>query len=171
MSLNRRITGLVVAAAMLAGGSAVFAQTSTEPGTQTDQQQGMMPGQNMDGMRSMMHEMMQDMMREQGMGPPGAEDDDEEAEDRRGVRRRGGGRGPMAGGLGGYGGGRGMGPDFAHGPGLRITMALMDTDGDGGVSLEEVQSFHARVFKLVDADADGKLTHEEVRSFFRSSSE
>ena len=48
---------------------------------------------------------------------------------------------------------------------------LMDTDGDGGVSLEEVQTFHARVFKLVDADADGKLTHDEVRSFFRSSSE
>ena len=63
-----------------------------------------------------------------------------------------------------------MGPDFAHGPGLRITMALIDTDGDGAVSLEEVQSFHARVFKLLDTDADGKLTHEEVQSFFRSSS-
>jgi hypothetical protein len=110
------------------------------------------------------------------MGPPGADDDDEQADDRRGFWRRGDdgrpwGRGPMAGDGGGYGGHRGMGPGFAHGPGLRITLALMDTDGDGGVSLEEVQTFHARVFKLVDADEDGKLTHEEVRSFFRSSSE
>src|SRR5947207_1360843 len=51
--------------------------------------------------------------------------------------------------------GRGMmGPGrgrMGHGLGMRLMMILMDTDGDGALSLEEVQAAHARIFKQVDA--------------------
>jgi hypothetical protein len=51
------------------------------------------------------------------------------------------------------------------GPPMRLMMALIDTDGDGALSLEEIQTAHARVFRYADADKDGKLTPEEIRSF------
>ena len=31
----------------------------------------------------------------------------------------------------------------------------------GALSLEELQSFHARIFKTIDADKNGKVTLEE----------
>lgn len=46
-------------------------------------------------------------------------------------------------------------------------MAIMDKDGNGGVSLEEAQEFHARLFRVLDQDSDDELTAEEVRDFFR----
>ena|SRR6266545_5069241 len=51
--------------------------------------------------------------------------------------------------------------------GMRLLMILMDTDGDGALSLEEVQSAHARIFKQVDADKNGKVALEEMQKFFR----
>ena len=56
-----------------------------------------------------------------------------------------------------------------RGFGLRMMVILMDTDGDGALSLEEVQSAHARIFKAVDANKDGKVTIEEMQQFFRGS--
>jgi hypothetical protein len=56
-----------------------------------------------------------------------------------------------------------------HGLGLKMMMILMDTDGDGALSLEEVQSAHARIFKAIDANKDGKVTVEEIQNFFRGS--
>ncbi|MFL5258932.1 MAG: EF-hand domain-containing protein [Hyphomicrobiales bacterium] len=56
-----------------------------------------------------------------------------------------------------------------RGFGLRMMVILMDTDGDGALSLEEVQSAHARIFKAVDANKDGKVTVEEMQQFFRGS--
>jgi hypothetical protein len=34
---------------------------------------------------------------------------------------------------------------------MRVMMILMDTDGDGALSLEEVQAAHAKIFKAIDA--------------------
>ena len=60
----------------------------------------------------------------------------------------------------------GRGP-HRMGPGMMVMiMAMMDTDGDGTLSLEEVQAVHARMFNYVDADADGRLTPEELQAFF-----
>jgi hypothetical protein len=46
----------------------------------------------------------------------------------------------------------------------RIMFALMDTDADGTLSLED-QAAHAKIFKAMDADKDGKLTPEEMEMF------
>ena len=45
-------------------------------------------------------------------------------------------------------------------------MILMDTDGDGALSLEEVQAAHAKIFKAVDTDKNGQVTLEEIQTFF-----
>jgi hypothetical protein len=52
----------------------------------------------------------------------------------------------------------------------RIMFALMDTDGDGTLSLEEFQAAHAKIFKAMDANKDGKLTLEEIEMFMRGGS-
>lgn len=52
---------------------------------------------------------------------------------------------------------------------LRIIFALMDGDGDGTVSLEELQAAHGRIFKAMDANKDGVLTPEEIQTFMRGS--
>lgn len=53
---------------------------------------------------------------------------------------------------------------------MRVMMILMDNDGDGALSLEEVQTAHAKIFKVIDADKDGKVTPTEVEMFFRGGS-
>jgi EF hand len=75
--------------------------------------------------------------------------------------------------------GCGMGGTMGHGMGMRrpgmmmppgimrMMMVMMDADGDGALSLEEVQSVHARMFKAMDADKNGKVTLEEIQQFFR----
>jgi Ca2+-binding EF-hand superfamily protein len=65
-----------------------------------------------------------------------------------------------------------MGPGMMGmmGPGMMPMMfVMMDTDGDGAVSFEEMQAVHKRMFDLVDGDKDGKVTAEEMRSFMRGS--
>ena len=51
---------------------------------------------------------------------------------------------------------------------MRLMIILADTDGDGALSLEEVQAVHARIFKAIDVDGDGKATLEEMQSFLRT---
>lgn len=82
-----------------------------------------------------------------------------------------GGTGMMGYGMRGMmGHGMGMGgPGMTMRPGMmRMMVVMMDTDGDGALSLEEVQSVHARMFKVMDADKNGKVTLEEIQQFFRA---
>jgi hypothetical protein len=82
---------------------------------------------------------------------------------------------PYGDGMMGYGMGDMMGhrmgmggPGMMTRPGMmRMMVVMMDTDGDGALSLEEVQSVHARIFKAMDADKNGKVTLEEIQQFFR----
>ena len=52
---------------------------------------------------------------------------------------------------------------------MRMLFALMDSDGDGTVSLQEFQAAHERIFKAMDANKDGVLTLDEIRAFIRGS--
>jgi hypothetical protein len=50
---------------------------------------------------------------------------------------------------------------------MRMLFAMMDSDGDGTVSLQEFQTAHERIFKAMDANKDGVLTLEEIQSFLQ----
>ena len=72
--------------------------------------------------------------------------------------------GMTGGGMMGHGvmGGGAMGPPPVL---LRIMFALIDTDNDGTISLQEFQAAHERIFKAMDTNKDGKLTLEEMQAF------
>lgn len=82
----------------------------------------------------------------------------------RGIMRHG------AGGHDGHGRYHGKGHGKHHGKGhggmMQIMFAVMDANGDGALSLEEIQEAHARIFAHVDADDDGKVTQDELGAFF-----
>ena len=60
------------------------------------------------------------------------------------------------------------GPGSPHGGVImRMLFAMMDSDGDGTVSLQEFQAAHERIFKAMDANKDGRLTVDEVQAFMR----
>jgi EF hand len=61
-----------------------------------------------------------------------------------------------------------MGPGGMHGLAMMIpmVMAMMDTNNDGALSLEEVQAVHARMFNFIDRNKDGKVTPDEVQMAF-----
>ena len=67
-------------------------------------------------------------------------------------------------GRGGMMAGGGM---MGHGAAMRFIFALMDSDGDGTVSLQEFQAAHEKIFKAMDTDKDGTLTLEEIQAFMR----
>jgi hypothetical protein len=80
------------------------------------------------------------------------------------------GRGTMGGGMMREGMmGRGMMGPMMSTVAMHI-FALMDSDSDGTVSLQEFQTAHERIFKAMDANKDGVLTLEEIQSFMRGSS-
>jgi hypothetical protein len=72
----------------------------------------------------------------------------------------------MGGGMSGYGMMMGAGM-MGHGM-MRMMLIVMDTDGDGALSLEEFQAVHERMFAAMDVDDDGKLTFEEMEGFMDS---
>jgi EF hand len=64
--------------------------------------------------------------------------------------------------------GRGMGP--MGGPVMmRIIFALMDSDGDGTVSLQEFQAAHERIFKGMERPEQRwpRLTLEQIQAFMQ----
>jgi hypothetical protein len=63
--------------------------------------------------------------------------------------------------------GRGGMMGHGHGAAMRVIFALMDSDGDGTVSLQEFQAAHEKIFKAMDTDKDGTLTLEEIQAFMR----
>ena len=50
---------------------------------------------------------------------------------------------------------------------MRMIFTLMDSDGDGTVSLQEFQTAHERIFKGMDANKDSRLTLEEMLAFIQ----
>ena len=50
---------------------------------------------------------------------------------------------------------------------MKMMFAVADADGDGEVSLEEMQEIQARLFRAMDADDSGGLTREEIGAFMR----
>ncbi|SFI73252.1 hypothetical protein [Albimonas pacifica] len=91
--------------------------------------------------------------RGRGMGPD---------EGRHGMHRgmHGGKHGGMHGGM--HRGGPGHSPMM-----MKMMFAVADADGDGEVSLEEMQEIQARIFRAMDADDSGGLTPEEIRGFMK----
>jgi hypothetical protein len=49
---------------------------------------------------------------------------------------------------------------------MPMMMAMMDTNNDGALSLEEVQAVHARMFTFIDKNKDGTVTPDEVQAAF-----
>jgi EF hand domain-containing protein len=61
-----------------------------------------------------------------------------------------------------------MGPgSMGRGMMMRMMFSLMDSDGDGTISLQEFQAAHERIFKGMDANKDGRLTLDEIQAFMQ----
>ena len=54
-----------------------------------------------------------------------------------------------------------------HGHRMRIMFAIVDANGDGALSFDEVMIIHKRIFDQVDANKDSKVTPEEMQAFMR----
>jgi Ca2+-binding EF-hand superfamily protein len=50
---------------------------------------------------------------------------------------------------------------------MKIMFAIVDADGDGTLSFEEVMAIHKRIFNAIDANKDGKVSLEELEAFLR----
>jgi hypothetical protein len=74
--------------------------------------------------------------------------------------------GMMGGGMMGHGRMMGHGM-MGGGIMMRIMFSLMDSDGDGTISLQEFQAAHERIFRAMDANKDGRLTPEEMQAFMQ----
>lgn len=156
--MKKHVLMLTTSAFILAWGSIASAQQS--PGTPTMQQ----PADS----HSTHHPDQQ-----QSQQQPGGQENP-------GMMGQGGMMGrPGMMGQGGMMGGGMMGEEGMTGPGkmghrgmmgpivMRIIFALMDTDGDGTISLQEFQAAHEKIFKAMDANKDGVLTMEEMQAFMQ----
>lgn len=165
MTIRKTFTSFVLAGGLAALALPAMSQTTMPSQQQTTQPQSRGGEQSYDDIREMMREMMREM-RQDETRPNGSEGrwedrprmrdwSDRRSRDRMGrdAMTRRGMMGDRAGGM-------------MHGAGMRIMFAIMDTNGDGALALEEVQEFHERIFNMVDENDNGKITMEEVREFF-----
>lgn len=157
-----RLAATAVASAFLA--SPAFPQTAgTAPAPPTQEsgpEQPPMSGQDPDPMMEMMRQMMQEMMQS-------APESDREHGDR--AARRGADHWRHGGMMDHHArmhGPRGVRSARMHGTGMRLAFAVADADGDGALSLAEIQDFHGRIFNAIDADKDGGVRMEEIDAFF-----
>ena len=179
MTRVKMLAGIAVAGLMMAlPASPSFAQEQTPLQTAQQQQQGgpqvqISPDQLRQMIRQAVREMMMQRMEEQGgpeapRGPrrPGAEMMGERGGMMRERLRERAAEAREEGMMGGWHKHR-HGPPWMRGVGLKILFAVMDANGDGKVTLDEVNDFHARIFRAMDADQKGYLTIEDVQDFFR----
>ncbi len=165
--MRKHVLTFTASAVILACG-AIAAGAQQSPGATTTQ-----PGQQ-PTIQERMRERMQELMQERAQR---AEDEDRDRDSDRGYRGGPYGRGMMGWGYGpgwmhhawrwrerdgGPQGGMGMG-----GPMGRVLFALVDSDGDGKLSLQEFQAAHEKIFKAMDANKDGFVTLEEIQQFLR----
>ncbi|MEI9400774.1 EF-hand domain-containing protein [Mesorhizobium argentiipisi] len=61
------------------------------------------------------------------------------------------------------------GPRMMRGAGMRLMFALLDTNGDGSLSENEVQDAVGRIFSSIDQNGDGKIDMDEIQSFLHGS--
>ncbi|MEF2554390.1 EF-hand domain-containing protein [Aurantimonas sp. A2-1-M11] len=60
-----------------------------------------------------------------------------------------------------------MGPGMMMGRGMmgpQMMIIMMDTNGDGKLSLDEFQAMHKRMFDYLDANGDGQIGMDELES-------
>ena len=127
------------------------------------------PGEpDSDAMRQMMREMMPEMMQEMMRSGPSATAKRGDRMERRGEegRHHGGRMGRMSEDCPMMRGHGGMRAGMMRGAGMRMMFAIVDADGDGELSLAEVQDFQARIFNALDDDGDGGVSMDEIESFF-----
>jgi EF hand len=60
---------------------------------------------------------------------------------------------------------QGGGQGAMEGPVARVIFSLMDSDGDGTLTLQEFLAAHERIFKAMDVNKDGLVTLEEMERF------
>jgi hypothetical protein len=124
-------------------------------------------GMESDAMRQTIREMMLEMMHDGSLreGRRGGDRNWKKGR-RHHAEDRGGGRMHDRGWRRG-----GMGSPMMHGAGMRMMFAVVDADGDGALSLTEIQDFHGRIFKAVDDNGDGKVEMIEIEAFFHGDAE
>ncbi len=118
-------------------------------------------------MRGMMRNMMQDMMMRER--PDGGRDTGRHWDQGRGEGHIGQ-RDTRQGRYWGSGAGQGR-RGAMHTARMKVMFAVIDADGDGALSLEEVRDVQERIFDAVDADGDGRVTMEEIGFFFHGDHE
>jgi hypothetical protein len=174
--MNKHILLLTASAALLACGSIPASAQDSVPGAQMqDQPQILMQRQDLERLLQRLQSMRRggggDDNADQdgggyrggGMGPRWRLNQDW---DRGGNWDRGWDRGGMGRGMMGREGA--MGGLIGSGMMMRMLFSLMDSDGDGTVSLQEFQAAHERIFRAMDANKDGKLTLEEIQAFLQA---
>src|SRR5688572_18134110 len=165
-----RLPALATGCALMFCVTPAFAQAESPPAPPSTQP-GAPPAPDMNAMREMMREMMRKMMRGEATGPgdrqrprmtrPRDRNHGDRMARHHGLQRGGMMRGP----------GDGRRHAFMHGTGMRILFAVVDSDGDGALSLVEIQEFHGRIFEAVDGNGDGRVDMEEIGSFFHGAPE
>jgi len=64
-------------------------------------------------------------------------------------------------------GGHMISPGMGGGYNLKMIFAIVDANGDGALSFDEIMAIHKRVFDAMDANKDGKVAPEEMQRFMQ----